>query len=245
MFKGTLNDSAILKNSIDPITELIDEAVLQIKNDGLKLISADRAVVVVVDFFLKKEEFQEYEIEQEMEIGLNLPNFLQVLKRAGNNEKMELKTDGSTLNITINGTSKRNFQIPIMNISSDETPDTSKLEFKNQIQMNASELKNAVDDADLITDSIVFVLNENSLKMSSSSDANAVEIEIPKENLNKFEFSENCKARFSLEYLKKILKASKISDVVDIKMSNDYPMNIVFEDKNVKIGFILAPRVED
>ena len=42
-----------------------------------------------------------------------------------------------------------------------------------------------------------------------------------------------------------MIKASKIADEAEISIGTDYPMRLIFADKNIKISFILAPRVED
>ena len=58
--------------------------------------------------------------------------------------------------------------------------------------------------------------------------------------------NEPVRARYSLDYLKKIIKAKKLSPETKISMSNDYPMKIQFEvPGKMQLGFILAPRVDE
>ncbi|MCD6215770.1 MAG: hypothetical protein J7J92_01705 [Candidatus Aenigmarchaeota archaeon] len=245
MFESEMKNPILLRNALEPITEIIDEAVLQIKEDGLKILAADRAVVVVVDFEMSKKCFDKYKLTENIEIGLNLTNFLQILKRAGSSDKLKLKTDGQKLEIIFENGSERKFQIPTISLSGNETPDVSKLEFKNIIKTDASIINNAINDADLIADSMVFSIDESAMRISASSDSTSVNIVVPKKKLKKFGYVEDARSRFSLEYLKKIIKASKIADEAEISIGTDYPMRLIFADKNIKISFILAPRVED
>jgi len=56
---------------------------------------------------------------------------------------------------------------------------------------------------------------------------------------------EPLKAKYSIEYLKKMLGGSKLADNVEINFSKDYPLRLDYKamDK-VMLAFILAPRVE-
>ena len=62
--------------------------------------------------------------------------------------------------------------------------------------------------------------------------------------MNRARFSGQAKSKYSLEYLQKFIKAGKLSDVVQIQYSNDYPARLDFKG-NVEMTFVLAPRVEE
>ena len=53
-------------------------------------------------------------------------------------------------------------------------------------------------------------------------------------------------SKYSIEYLKKISKASKLADVVSLEFANDYPLRAEYKllDK-LRLSFILAPRVSN
>jgi DNA polymerase III sliding clamp (beta) subunit (PCNA family) len=53
------------------------------------------------------------------------------------------------------------------------------------------------------------------------------------------------KSRYSLEYLMKFIKASKISERVVVNFSEDYPLRLDFPGEKMGMGFVLAPRVEN
>ena len=56
----------------------------------------------------------------------------------------------------------------------------------------------------------------------------------------------NVKSKYSIEYLKKISKASKLADNVLLQFSNDYPLKAEFKAKDkLDLVFILAPRVSE
>ena len=57
---------------------------------------------------------------------------------------------------------------------------------------------------------------------------------------------EKVKAKYSIEYLKKMIGGAKLSENVEIRFNNDYPLRLDFKriDK-LALSFILAPRVEN
>src|SRR3989344_7831027 len=101
MFEATLNEIPLLRDSIAVIAELIDEAELHVKSGGLKMLAADRAVVVVVDYFLSKDAFSSYNYESDLRIGISLEKFNQILKRAKDDDIMKISSDGKRLNILL------------------------------------------------------------------------------------------------------------------------------------------------
>jgi DNA polymerase III sliding clamp (beta) subunit (PCNA family) len=54
------------------------------------------------------------------------------------------------------------------------------------------------------------------------------------------------KAKYSLEYLKKIIKGSRLSDKVRISFNKDYPLMVDYKvtDK-LQLSTVLAPRVSE
>jgi len=247
MFEAELEEVSLLRDSIATIAELIDEAEMQITKDGLRMLAADRAVVTVVDFFLKSDAFKKYICDKDERIGINMEKFLQILKRANPNDRLMIKLDKDFLDLTLVNGSKRRFTLPLIDISREETPPIDKLEFPTSIKLKAEILNNAIEDAELISDSMVFHIKKDGISMSSKSDAHTAELILdPKE----IEFSdikeEPVRARYSLDYLKKIIKARKLAENVTISLATDYPMKLHFEvpDK-LTLSFILAPRVEE
>ncbi|MCX6815763.1 MAG: proliferating cell nuclear antigen (pcna) [Candidatus Aenigmarchaeota archaeon] len=248
MFSARLDNIDMLRDSIATIAEFIDETQLQIKEKGIEMVAADRAVVVVVDFAISRSVFNEYHHEQDEKIGVNLQNFLQILKRAAPEDKMLIKLDNNKFHITFEGTSTRHFILPLIDTSRDETPPLDKLEFKTFLKVNADLLSSGIEDAELVTDSVVLTVRKDMLTMKAESDSTSTQMEVPSgtDSLKIIDITEPVRARYSLDYLKKIIKAKKLSSEANIAMSTDYPMKIEFDvPGKMRLGFILAPRVED
>lgn len=248
MFEAKIDDISLLRDSIATVAELIDETELHIKEYGIQMIASDRAVVVVVDFYLDRSVFKEYNYTDDQRIGINLQNLLQILKRAGDGDALTIKLSDGKLDLTIKGVSTRKFVLPLIDISREETPPIDKLEFSASLTVNSDILSNGIEDAELITDSIIFTVRKDQLTMKGESDSSFTQLDLMKGdgNLRITDMNEPVRARYSLDYLKKIIKAKKLSGEVKLSMSNDYPMKIQFEvPGKMQLGFVLAPRVEE
>ena len=102
----------------------------------------------------------------------------------------------------------------------------------------------------LFADSVVFTVNKERLIVESESRINNAKVEILNDGETKINWGEtgeeNVKSKYSIEYLKKISKASKLADNVLLQFSNDYPLKAEFKAKDkLDLVFILAPRVSE
>lgn len=250
MFKATLSDPSLLKDSIDTVSELIEEGIFRVTSDSFSLKASDRATVAVVDFELKKDAFDELDCDEETEIGVNLEKFLKILKRTKGSDELTMETteDESKLVITIRNQSERKFEIPLLSLSSGEIPETRQLEYSAELELKSSLMDRGVSDAEIVSDSLVFIVDDGTFTVEARGNSSKVVIRTDSESDDLIEVKNDGKvrSRYPLEYLKKMLKASKISDVTSLRFDEDYPMELEFEEPDkVKISFVLAPRVEE
>lgn len=246
MFSATLDDIGLLRDSIATISELIDEGELKVRKDGIELLASDRAVVAVVDFKFSSRNFSEYNYESDRSIGINLNSLLQVLRRAKANEKMRMKLSESTLELTFANGLRRHFTIPLLELREDVPAGIDKLSFPVNVSLSPDTLGDSIDDADLVSDSMVFEVDRDKVHLVARNDSSSAETHLEgMENLH-ISAEKPARARYSLDYLKKMIKAKKISNRVSLSMDSNYPLKMEFScpDK-VCITFILAPRIED
>lgn len=247
MFNAVLSDPKILKDSIDTISQIIDEGIFKIRMDGIEMIAADRAMVAVVDFKLSSEAFEKYTCDKEQAVGVNILSFLTILKRVGNDDKLSISIDNSKMRLTASGASIRNFEIPLLDISSDNIPPVAQLDFSANALINSDVLVQAIEDADIMADSIMIELSDEKINTFAEGDSSKTELCLPKGNPSIFELNAKTQARsrYPLDYLKKIMRASKLAERTKIQMSTDYPLKLEFIGDKVKMSFVLAPRVSE
>ncbi len=249
MFKAELEEVGLVKDSMKTISDLISEGLFQLTEDGIQLIAADPAMVALVDFTLEEEVFENYELDEEDKVGLNLENFYSILRRANADDTItfELDEDESKFHITMEGASTRNFSLPILNLSEDDIPSTDQLDFTVTAELGASVLEGAVKDAMVVSDSVTVSADSDSVRIVSEGDQSNVDFEIESdaEGVISLEGTE-ASSMFSLDYLSKMIKGKSLSDNVTMKLGDDFPMRLEFVvPDEADLSFVLAPRIEE
>jgi proliferating cell nuclear antigen PCNA len=248
MFKVVMSDSSLLKDSISTIGELIDEGIFKVDKNGLGMIAADRAMVAVIDFKLPATVFDKFEVDKEQSIAVNMTNLVSVLKRIGGNEKLEMELKDNKLEIIMTNTSRRKFTVPLLDITQEEIPPIGQLDFKAKAKVKADVLKSGIEDADIVSDSIVFEAMKEGFNMKATGDISSTELTLEKGNeaLLDLNVTGIIRARYPLDYLKKMIKAAKLANEINLRWSKDYPMRMDFSSVDkVSLGFVLAPRVSE
>ncbi len=242
--RATLEEIKVLKSSIDAISNIIDEAGIIVNKEGMSLRAMDPAHVAFVDLEISKNAFAEYEVEENLILGLDLDRLNTILKRAGSSDKITLSTsDEATLNIEIKNTSTRRFELPLIDISEEEIK-LPNLEFPAEIELDPKVLVEGIKDAEIVNDNIIFRADENYLYLEAKGDLGSVKVELEKDEAILFNVQEPSRSMFSIEYLKDMIKASDIARSVKVYFGTDIPLKLEFVSPNVTLSFLLAPRVE-
>ncbi len=248
MFKISMSDVDLLKNSIPIISEIIDEGILRVDQNGISMLSPDRAMVAVIELKILSTAFEEFNVKGEDYLGLNMANLAAVIKRVKSGDKvlLERKEGGNTLKITIKGDGIRVFEVPLLDIKA-EKPPVDKLAFTSKIELESRIVEEGISDADIIGDSIVIEANPSTFRMSARGDVSSAHLELTKQDkgLLDLKVTTNIKSQYPLDYLKKMIKAGKISEQMVLEFGNDYPLRLGFKSiDKMQLSFILAPRVE-
>ncbi len=244
--KLTLAEPSYLKESINIISDLVNEARFKINKEAMELVAMDPANVAMVIFKLLSSCFTEYDVKEETQIAINLGSLKQILRRVSPNDMLSLElTEDNKLSIKLRGDTTRTFNLPIIELEEKEQkiPD---LKFPISIVMPSSTLTSTVEDADIVAESVTFDVEKGKFTINAVGDLSQAKIEIKEGDNIKIEASDKVKAKYSIEYLKKMIGASKLSENVEIKFNKDYPLKLDFKavDK-LLLSFILAPRVEN
>jgi len=243
----TLAESRYLKDSIGIISDLVSDVQLKVDRDKIEIIAMDPANVAMVIFRLLSSAFVEYDVKDEKTLGVNLDQFKQVLRRAKPSDILilDLDEDKNKLKVQLKGESNRNFHLSLIDIEEKEQriPD---LKFGARVDINTTIFDEAVEDMDIISDSIGLAAEKGKFMIFASGNTSEGKVEIANDEDTSIVLDkEKVKSKYSTEYLKKIIKGSKLADRVSIYFDKDYPLKVEYRitDK-LQLATILAPRVE-
>ncbi|MFH1106017.1 MAG: hypothetical protein V1731_02275, partial [Candidatus Aenigmatarchaeota archaeon] len=180
MFEVSITNTGMLKDSVSTIAELIDEGVFKADKNGISFIASDRAMVAVVDFKLNAAAFDEYKIDADTSLAVNMLNFVSILRRANASDKIILRKEDAKnkLEIILKGASTRRFELPLLDISESEIPPIDQLEFTCSAEVRSEILEQGVADAEVISDLVVFDLEPDVFKMKAEGDSSVTELKL-------------------------------------------------------------------
>ena len=244
--KLVLSEPKYLKDGLSIVSEIVTEGTFKINSDVMELVAMDPANVAMVIFKLPASSFVTYEIDGPTSITLNLNNLKQVLRRTKSSDSLSLEVDENKLKIILESTTKKTFHLPLIDVDDDEQK-IPELNFNATITTLSSILNDAIDDVDVVGESVVFNTTKKTFKISSKGDLTKASVDINADGNTKIKSSEDdIKAKYSIEYLKKMIQGSKLSDEVLIQFSKDFPLRLDYQVKDkVSLSFILAPRVDN
>lgn len=247
--KLTLAEPKLLKDSIGIISELVNEASFKVNKDGLELIAMDPANVAMVIFKMLSSSFVEYDVPDEIMIAVNLDNFNQVLRRVKPSDTLtlELDDDKNKLRMKLRGESSRTFNLSLIDVDESEQK-VPELKFGVQAGMPSSVFNEAIEDMDIVSESVAFIAEANKLTIESEGRLNAAKVEVSTDEELSLSIGDESKvlSKYSIDYLKKIVKGSKLTNNVKLNFGKEYPLRVDYNivDK-LMLSFILAPRVDN
>ncbi|MBT3404724.1 proliferating cell nuclear antigen (pcna) [archaeon] len=234
-----LQSPAMLTKAIEIISDLVTEVRIKVNEFGMSITAMDPANVAMVNFKLPKSAFSKFELDSEV-LGINLDDLKRILKRCGTGGSVIFEKKDNMLEIQINDRIARKFTLNLIEIES-EDKEMPSLEFSSKVGISSIDLVDAIEDCGVVADACSFIVEEgkfivaakgiNSARAEFSGDEATIQ-------------AENCKSRYSLEYLQKFMKGAKLCEKAIIKFAADHPLRLDFRTGELELSFILAPRVE-
>ena len=234
-----LDSPALLSKTVDLISELVTEVRIKITDIGLSIVAMDPANVAMVGLWLPKTVFSRFETGEEV-LGVSLDSLKRILKRCSAGSSLILEKKENLLEIQIIDRIKRTFTLSLIDIES-EDKEMPSLEFSSKVELSSVDFISSIEDCAIVADSCSFIIRDGRFAIearglnSALSEFSGDEARID---------AENCKSKYSLEYLQKFIKGSKLTEKTILKFAEDHPLRMDLKSEQMELSFILAPRVE-
>lgn len=243
--KVTLAETKLIRDSVSIISDLVTEARFKVTKNSIELIAMDPANVAMVIYRLLSSVFVTYEVKEDMTFAIDLGDLKSVFRRIKPEDTMTLEVTDGKFKITLKSAQTRTFNLPLIDVEEKEqrVPDLS---FSAKITAPSSIFSDAIEDMDIIGESVSFVVDKKNLHIMCASELSNADVEIKAGAEVKIEATDKTKAKYSIEYLKKMVQGAKLADAVVIQFNKDYPLQLdyIAVDK-LQMTFILAPRVDN
>jgi len=244
--KLVIQEAPALKAAIDSIVCLVEEGQFDVKSDGLTLKAMDPSQISMISFSMPKQAFVEYNVTEEIKLGVNISQLAEVLGRGKRGEKCELTVEEGRLVVKFYGDKhRRMFKVPLIE-TGDRIQREPKIDFRNVAKIKADAIKETLKDAKLISSHVRLQLTGEQFIVDVRGENGDVRAEFEKGSpeVVALDIKENAKATFPLQYLEDMMKATSASSVVSVSLETDRPLKLEYDIEGAKVTYYLAPRIE-
>ena len=243
MFKAKVKPE-VLKEIVEIIATLVDEAKFSIEKTRLVVKAVDPAHVAMVELSISKGGFEEFKAD-ECELGVDIDKVKEVLKLAkpGDDISIEHNEERNQLVFQVGNITRRMSLVDTTGISDPKVPN---LTLPVVVSVRTEELRQGIRASESVSDHIALTATSDGFEMASEGDTDSVDLKLPKDLLEELECKEEVRSLFPLDYFSSMIKAISTSTVVTMRMGNDYPVKIEFSIAGGKgeVTYLLAPRIE-
>ena len=249
MFKARIKADSI-KEFIGTVGALVDEAKMNVSEDGIQVKAVDPSHVAMIEANLVKSAFDSYEAAP-VEMGIDVEKFKTVLSVAGKEDMVDMEKDDS-LNrlVVIIGNLTR--AMPLLDTSGMPDPKVPSLDLPASISVSVNEISQGLKASKSVSDHIALSTTKDSFRLVCEGDnQNKVDLSLGKDQLEKLDSSEDATSLFSLEYFALMVNSLPSDRILHINLGSDLPVKVdadlAVDDMtgaqgNVK--FLLAPRID-
>ena len=144
----------------------------------------------------------------------------------------------------------KDFEIPLVDVE-EEMLSIPDIEYQAELSLSTDKFANLISQLKDFGETLEIQCSEEKITLSAHSCENGKMItRILIEDLTEFsiEENENIQMEFALKYLHDICLYQKLSKLVELKISKDFPIRIMYSlgvEKNATFLFYLAPKMQD
>ena len=247
MFKFTVEDAKRYKNATDAIVNLIDEGIMEVREDGLFLRAMDPSQIAMVSFAMPKTAFAEFEAPTpSAKVGLNFDAIAKILSRTRGAEKLQISQEGNKFQLKFVGQGKkRSFKVPILDMPAGVAKEPT-ITHDAVVKVSSSHFRESLRDATLVGSHISLEANEAGFSIEVHGDTSDLTEENEKTGavIMEMNVTKPARATFPLQYLDDIVKACPDNSPLTIHLKTNAPLKVEYEVESAKVVYYLAPRID-
>ena len=226
------------------VSEIVDEVAFLVRSDGVEVRALDPGRIALFRAFMPPEAFQDFDVKQELSVGMSVANLVKALKHIKKNDKITIAANEEFVEIVLEGTTVRRYKFRNLAVVSEEIPEIN-VEYDVEATLLANPFRTAISELSSLTDTIGIrssgeevVLYDYETKKTnyrfSSLSGTLVSLNIKKE----------CDVAFDAEYLSKVVDALRLGSAIDIKFGAEAPLYISFTTTaGGQIEYYLASKI--
>ena len=232
-----------------------DHISIVCKTTGLFFQAMDNSRVCIIELEIPSTWFDAYSVPIDVVIGVNsniLCKILNAREKTQNIRIIHNNDNSDTLFLDFTSEDKRifdkHFEMPLMEIEMDHM-EIPEIEYNVEFSVPSMIFSGLINQLKMIGDTLHVNCSEQKIVLSSNSvESGKMHVDMNIDDLSSFSINEGqeLEMSFSLSYLHNICSFCKISKEIEIKISDNYPLSIIYDLQNEAImRFYLAPKIND
>jgi proliferating cell nuclear antigen len=256
---NNLQKTDTFANIFQHIKAFTENINIMFEKERMYIQSMDNSRISIFEIYLPNTWFDKYELSnnENIVIGINSLIFHRILNSKEKTQSIEFifnKEDSDKLFVHFISENKaefdKHFEVPLIELDY-EMMEIPESENEAEFTISSMQFSNIVNQLKLFGDTMNVTCSEEKIFLYSySQDNGKMFVEIKIDDLNSFIINEgqSIKLSYSLHYLHNICLYNKISEEIEIKLKENFPMKVVYKlnnDENSKMVFYLAPKIKD
>lgn len=243
--------ASAFKTIFDVMKDMVTDVNIMWDAEGMKLITADNAKVVLIHLVLPSDNWETYDLQSDLITGVNVSNMTKILKTVGSNDtlRIEVLTDDSMSLQIMNSDKghKTRFDLKLMDLPDEGIEGVEGFEPLAITVLPSQDFQRMCRDMKDIAEEITITRLPNAVRFTCDGDFVLQDTHVDIEDELDQEIADGATGRYSLKYLGSIIKATPLSQMVEMAQdSEETPIVLTYAASNLgTLKFYLAPRLDD
>jgi proliferating cell nuclear antigen len=243
------------------IKAFTEQVNIMFEKDRMYIQTMDGSHVSIIEMMLPNNWFDEYSHKEPgtIKIGVHSTMLFKVLSAREKTQNIQIEYDTNDSDkLCIHFTSEnkvefdKHFELPLIDLDYDIMA-IPAVNHQAEFSLSSPHFASLIHQLQMFGDSLDINCNENKIMLCSRSvDQGKMYVEIKIDDLSSFIIDENCELNlsYSLQYLHNVCLYNKLAKEINIKISENYPIQIVYylddsENHDARVVFYLAPKIQD
>lgn len=258
MFEAKLTDGAPLKKLIEAMKDLFADVNFDCTSSGITCQCMDSSHVCLCSVLLRNDAFDPYRCDRNLTLGLNCVTMSKILKCAGNDESITLRSEDNADSVTFiyekeNQERVSKFEMKVMDIDSEHLGIPSQ-EYDAVIQLPSSEFSRICRDLSQFGDTVTIACTKDGIRFSCEGESGKGSItlrqntsaEVKEEEEVVITLNEAVTQTYAMRFLILFSKAQSLAKTVTLSICHDVPLVVEFKIGEAgHIRYFLAPKIDD
>jgi len=231
IYMFVVQDTENFKKAFEQMSYFIDDCNIHTNDEGLTIKAFDNTQMLFLEYSLPKKMILG-DLDSGV-FGINISEFNKILSKIGNNENLSFYLEENQLALKVKGIYERTYFFPLKDLDEKEFR-INKKDYDVSISLNAGILKDIFYSAKTVADAIVFDCNFKDIKLVAEGIYGKYATMIKPIQGN------DCKTKFSANYLYNMIRSIDANVNVEIKLNSQLPLYLSYKLGENKLGFFLA-----